>query len=181
MHVSEVIKSPVLTEKTYRQMAQQIYTFAVDPRTNKSEVKRAVEFIFNVKVKKVNIIKVDRKPKKMGRFAGFKPGYKKAIVTLKEGSIAIFPEDKDAQPTAPTAAVDENIKSQSGEPTKQASDVEARAAAKIAQKKQPQKADEPAESKTKQAEELKPAKPAQKPEQADKETKKPDSGGQDGA
>ena len=99
MNVNEVIKYPLLTEKTYSQMQSGIYTFAVDKRTNKAEVKKVIEFIFDVKVERVNIMTVNRKPKKLGRFAGFVAGYKKAIVTLKDGeTIQIFPGDAEAAP-----------------------------------------------------------------------------------
>ena len=65
MNVNEVIKYPILSEKTYAQMANGIYAFAVDIRTNKVEVKKSIEFIFEVKVKKVNIINIDKKPKSL--------------------------------------------------------------------------------------------------------------------
>lgn len=125
MHISEVIKRPILTEKSYAQMKDGIYTFAVDKRTNKAEVKKVVEFIFEVKVEKVNIITVSKKPKNLGRFKGFVAGYKKAIVTLKEGStISMFQEQEVAQPEVKVKETKEKV----------VSDAEQRAAAKIAAK-----------------------------------------------
>ncbi len=101
MNKNEVIKYPILTEKTYSQMDKGIYTFACDFRTNKTEVKKTVEFIFDVKVAKVNIANVSKKATKLGRFAGFTNRYKKAIITLSEGTINLFPEEikEDAKKT----------------------------------------------------------------------------------
>ncbi|WKX02251.1 50S ribosomal protein L23 [Candidatus Mycoplasma mahonii] len=94
MDHNEVIKYPILSEKTYAQMENHVYTFAVDFRANKAQVKKVVEFIFDVKVEKVNIMTVQKKPKKLGRFEGFKNRFKKAVVTLKDGQkINIFPEE----------------------------------------------------------------------------------------
>ncbi|MBN0970710.1 50S ribosomal protein L23 [Mycoplasma phocoeninasale] len=95
MNVNEVIKYPVLTEKSeISRSGQNVYTFVVDKRTNKVEVKKAVEFIFDVKVLKVNIINYDKKPAKLGRFAGFKNAVKKAIVYLdKESKIILFADE----------------------------------------------------------------------------------------
>lgn len=96
MNINEVIKYPILSEKSYKQMAGGVYTFAVDFRTNKAEVKKVVEHIFEVKVGKVNIATVQKKAKKVGRFDGFTNRYKKAIVTVSEGVINIFPEEVEA-------------------------------------------------------------------------------------
>lgn len=95
MNINEVIKYPVLTEKSeIARTNQNVYTFVVDKRTNKIEVKKAVEFIFDVKVKRVNIINYDKKPAKLGRFAGFTNAVKKAIVYLDENSkIVLFAEE----------------------------------------------------------------------------------------
>ncbi|WP_215742800.1 50S ribosomal protein L23 [Mesomycoplasma hyorhinis] len=93
MNINEIIKAPLLTEKTHLQMSENVYTFKVDRRTNRAEVKKAVEHIFDVKVAKVNIFNVPKKPKKLGRFHGFTNAYKKAIVTISQGSINFYPED----------------------------------------------------------------------------------------
>lgn len=92
-NVNDVIKYPILTEKTYPQMQDKIYTFAVDRRASKTEIKHAVEFIFNVKVDRVNTFNVPKKAKRVGRYSGFTNSYKKAIVKLNEGSINILPEE----------------------------------------------------------------------------------------
>ncbi len=82
----EVIIRPIVTEKSLRLRDEENkYVFEVDKRANKSMVKKAVEEIFGVKVKKVHIINVKPKPKRLGRFEGRRSGWKKAIVTLKEG------------------------------------------------------------------------------------------------
>lgn len=128
MNINEVIKYPILSEKTYQQMATGVYTFAVDFRTNKAEVKRVVEYIFDVKVGKVNIMTVDKKAKKIGRFAGFTNRYKKAIVTLTEGTINIFPEEVEAP-----VETKETKKAEKAEKVEM-SDAEKKAAEKIAAK-----------------------------------------------
>ena len=131
MNINDVIKYPVLTEKTYAQMSKKIYTFAVDFRTNKVEVKKVVEHIFDVKVEKVNIMTVQKKAKKVGRHSGFTNRYKKAIITLANGTINLFPEEAEAE------VKDNNdtkkIKAQK-ETLTEMSEVEKRAAAKIATK-----------------------------------------------
>jgi large subunit ribosomal protein L23 len=87
----EIIKRPIITERTSDLMAQRKYTFAVDKRANKIEIKEAVEKLFSVKVEQVNTMVVSPKKRRVGKFEGFKPGYKKAIVKLIEGqSIELF-------------------------------------------------------------------------------------------
>ncbi|MCQ2010622.1 MAG: 50S ribosomal protein L23 [Sporolactobacillus sp.] len=78
----DIIKRPVLTERTTDQMADKKYTFDVDTKANKSEIKRAVEAIFDVKVVKVNTLNVKGKPKRYGRYSGYTNNRKKAVVTL---------------------------------------------------------------------------------------------------
>lgn len=82
MHLSEVIIKPVLTEKTYKQMAEGIYTFTVNRKANKSHVKKAFEQIFEVKVADVNIINSKPKTKTVGRFVGKTSAVKKALIKL---------------------------------------------------------------------------------------------------
>ena len=85
-HMTDVLKKPVLTEKSLAlQTEENKYTFDVDLDANKTEVKIAVEKLFNVKVEKVNIVNVRPKKRRVGRYEGFKPSMKKAIVTLAEG------------------------------------------------------------------------------------------------
>ena len=87
-----ILKGPHLTEKTVIQKdAHNQVTFLVDRDANKIEIKRAVEAIFNVKVDSVRTLRVHGKPKRMGRYAGYRPDWKKAIVTLKKGqTIELF-------------------------------------------------------------------------------------------
>ena len=90
MEARDVLKRPVITEKSSEAMAEDKYTFDVDPRANKTQVKIAVEEIFDVKVDSVNIINYKPKKKRMGRYQGYTNKRRKAIVKLKEGSIDLF-------------------------------------------------------------------------------------------
>ena len=90
MEARDVLKRPVITEKSSVAMAEDKYTFDVDTRANKTQVKIAVEEIFDVKVDNVNIINYKPKKKRMGRYEGYTNKRRKAIVKLKEGSIDIF-------------------------------------------------------------------------------------------
>ena len=85
----DVIKEPVLSEKSYDALNEKKYTFKVDVRANKCEIKDAVEQIFGVKVESVNTLRTDGKIKRQGRFEGRTPEVKKAIVTLKKDSKGI--------------------------------------------------------------------------------------------
>lgn len=82
MDARDVIKRPVITEQSMAVMADKKYTFEVDVRANKTQVKSAVEEIFGVKVKNVNIMNYKGKFKRMGRFGGYTNKRRKAIVTL---------------------------------------------------------------------------------------------------
>ncbi|MBR2588005.1 MAG: 50S ribosomal protein L23 [Bacilli bacterium] len=87
MEHRDVIKSPIVTEKSNDlQQNNNTYTFSVDIRANKTQIKQAIEAIFNVKVESVNTINVHPKTKRVGRYAGKTNKVKKAIVKLKEGS-----------------------------------------------------------------------------------------------
>ncbi len=89
--IRDVIIKPVISEKSYSLVEQNRYTFIVNPKSNKTEIKRAIEEIYNVKVLSVNTLKIPKKPRRLGISMGYKPGYKKAIITLREGdSIQIF-------------------------------------------------------------------------------------------
>ena len=94
-HITDVLKKPVLTEKSMTLTAEQNkYTFDVDVNANKTEVKQAVEAMFDVKVEKVNIMNVKPKKKRMGRYEGKTNRRRKAIVKLAEGeSINYFGEE----------------------------------------------------------------------------------------
>ena len=82
----DIIKSPIVTEKSSELAKENVITFSVDPKANKIQIKQAVEKIFDVKVKSVNTINVKPKTKRVGRYAGKTNRVKKAIVKLKEGS-----------------------------------------------------------------------------------------------
>lgn len=97
MNVWHILKSPVVTEKSVllkeessdesneSRNAGQVLTFRVDRKAGKNEIRRAIEEIFSVKVSKVRTVHYDGKMKKRGRFAGRRPAWKKAYVTLKKG------------------------------------------------------------------------------------------------
>lgn len=80
-----LIKEPKVTEKSQSIQAYRQYVFNVVRQANKNEVKKAIERIYNVTVKKVRMINIPAKKRRSGRSVGKKSGYKKAIVTLKEG------------------------------------------------------------------------------------------------
>jgi len=86
MNKYQVIKAPIDTEKTnlQKELLNQV-SFTVDPNANRVEIKRAVEDIFEVKVKSVNTINVKGKAKQRGRIAGKRKDWKKAHVTLMPG------------------------------------------------------------------------------------------------
>ncbi|SDW90407.1 LSU ribosomal protein L23P [Marininema mesophilum] len=85
----DIIRRPLVTEKTTDLMEQNKYAFEVDLRANKSEIKRAIESIFGVKVDQVNTLRVKGKPKRFGRHTGRTSDRKKAIVKLTEDSKGI--------------------------------------------------------------------------------------------
>ncbi len=83
----DVIKTPIITEKSASLSENgNVITLSVDPKANKTQIKQAVEKIFNVKVESVNTINVKPKTKRVGRYSGLTNRKKKAIVKLKEGS-----------------------------------------------------------------------------------------------
>ncbi|KGX85381.1 50S ribosomal protein L23 [Pontibacillus litoralis] len=82
----DIIKRPVITEQSAELMAEKKYTFEVNTDSNKTEIKDAVEAIFDVKVDKVNTMNNKGKFKRMGRYGGYRPDTKKAIVQLSEDS-----------------------------------------------------------------------------------------------
>jgi large subunit ribosomal protein L23 len=91
LHPNEVLLAPVVTEKAYAQIDNNKYSFRVHPDAHKTQVRQAVEELFAVKVERVNISKVQAKPKRRGLHRGVKPGWKKAIVQLRAGdTIEIF-------------------------------------------------------------------------------------------
>ncbi|MCR6514651.1 MAG: 50S ribosomal protein L23 [Clostridium sp.] len=86
----DIIRKPVITEKSMAAMAENKYTFIVHTSANKSQIKRAVEEVFNVKVAEVKTINTLGKTKRMGVHVGKRADQKKAIVTLQEGSSIEF-------------------------------------------------------------------------------------------
>jgi large subunit ribosomal protein L23 len=84
--VHDIIISPLVTEKsTIQREGQNQYSFKVDKRANKIEIKDAVQRLFKVKVREVRTVTVRGKVKRLGRRFGKRPDWKKAIVTVKEG------------------------------------------------------------------------------------------------
>lgn len=94
-HITDVLRRPVLTEKTLTLMSEENkYTFDVDVKSNKIEIRHAVEAMFNVKVDSVHTINVKPKKKRVGRYVGKTNRRKKAIVKLAEGhKIDLFNEE----------------------------------------------------------------------------------------
>ena len=86
----DVIVKPVISEKSDSLIDEGKYTFEVDPRSNKTEIKQAVEQIFNVKVASVNTLNREGKTRRTRFGMGKRKDVKRAIVTLKSGSIDIF-------------------------------------------------------------------------------------------
>ena len=81
----QIVKRPIVTEKSTKLSEKNKYTFEVDKNANKIEIKNAVEQLFNVKVVAVNVINEIAKAKRVGTHSGFTPAVTKAIVTLAEG------------------------------------------------------------------------------------------------
>ncbi|BAZ81773.1 MAG: 50S ribosomal protein L23 [Sphaerospermopsis kisseleviana] len=91
-NLPDLVRRPILTEKATILMEQNKYTFEVTPKSTKTQIKAAIEDLFAVKVVKVNTTLPPRKKRRVGKFIGFKPQYKKAIVTVAAGD-----EDKIRQ------------------------------------------------------------------------------------
>ncbi|MBR1624876.1 MAG: 50S ribosomal protein L23 [Clostridia bacterium] len=89
MNAYDIIKKPLLSEKSYSGISEKRYAFIVDKDATKFEIKAAVEQAFGVKVAKVNTVNYDGKLKRMGRNEGRRPSYKKAYVKLTADSKAI--------------------------------------------------------------------------------------------
>lgn len=85
----DIIIKPIITENSMNGIALRKYTFKVDKNANKIEIAKAVEKLFNVEVSKVNTMNVRGQMKRMGAHSGYRPSWKKAIVTLKENSKGI--------------------------------------------------------------------------------------------
>nr|QHO64135.1 ribosomal protein L23 [Lympha mucosa] len=93
-HLIDLINKPIITDKTTKILENNQYCFSISRNANKSEIKQAIEYIFNVKVNKVNTLNLPIRKKIVGKFVGQKARYKKAIVTLSEkDSINLFPDN----------------------------------------------------------------------------------------
>ena len=93
-HITDVLKKPVLTEKSLTLLQENKYTFDVDVNANKIEIRNAVEKMFNVKVESVNVMNVRPKTKRVGRYTCKTNRRRKAIVKLAEGhKIDLFGEE----------------------------------------------------------------------------------------
>ena len=91
LHPNEVLLAPVVSEKSYSLITDRKYTFKVHKDAHKTQIRQAVEELFDVKVVRVNIVKVQAKPKRRGLHKGTRPGWKKALVQLRDGdTIEIF-------------------------------------------------------------------------------------------
>jgi large subunit ribosomal protein L23 len=91
LHPNEVLLAPVVSEKSYSLINDRKYSFRVHKDAHKTQVRQAVEELFGVHVERVNILKVQAKPKRRGMSKGSRPGWKKAIVQVREGeTIEIF-------------------------------------------------------------------------------------------
>ena len=89
MFAEDIIIKPLLTEKGYDGIADKKYTFIVKKSANKKQIKSAVEKLFGVDVKSVNTVNCKGKKKRMGKYEGYTPDYKKAIVQLEADSKTI--------------------------------------------------------------------------------------------
>ena len=87
MNPADVLVAPVVSEKSYSGLADRKYTFKVHKDAHKTQVRQAVEELFDVHVENVNILKVQAKPKRRGVSKGTRPGWKKAIVQVREGDV----------------------------------------------------------------------------------------------
>ena len=83
----QIIKYPIITDKATRLLENNKYSFMVDRYSDKITIKTAIEYLFNVKVSNINTCNLPKKTKRVGKYLGLKPQYKKAIVTLSEGDI----------------------------------------------------------------------------------------------
>ena len=89
MEANDIIIKPIVTEKSMAGMPGKKYTFKIAKDANKIQVAKAVEELFKVKVEKVNTLRVRGRMRRQGRFTGYTPSWKKAVVTLKSDSKAI--------------------------------------------------------------------------------------------
>lgn len=96
-YLADLVRRPIVTEKATILMEQNKYTFEVIPKATKPEIRAAIENLFDVKVEKVNTLNPPRKKRRVGKFIGYKPQYKRAIVTVAASDVAkvrqvLFPD-----------------------------------------------------------------------------------------
>jgi large subunit ribosomal protein L23 len=84
---ANIIKYPLITDKATRLLENNQYSFIVDRNSDKITIKSTIEYLFDVKVIKVNTCRLPRKKKRVGKYIGWKPQYKKAIVSLTKGDV----------------------------------------------------------------------------------------------
>jgi|TARA_B100000809_G_C15027894_1_gene490853 large subunit ribosomal protein L23 len=93
-NAANIIRYPIITDKATRLLENNKYSFIVDPKSDKLTIKQSIEYLFDVKVIKVNTIQLPKKKRRVGKYIGWKSHYKKAIVTLSEGNlINLFAEN----------------------------------------------------------------------------------------
>ena len=95
--LADLVRRPIVTEKATILMEQNKYTFEVIPKATKPEIRAAIENLFDVKVVKVNTLMPPRKKRRVGKFVGYKPQYKRAIVTVASSDVekirqVLFPD-----------------------------------------------------------------------------------------
>jgi large subunit ribosomal protein L23 len=91
--LADLIRRPLITEKATLLLENNQYVFEVDPRATKPQIKAAIEELFEVRVVSINTYNPPKKKRRMGRFAGHRPHYKRSVVTLAPGSsIPLFPD-----------------------------------------------------------------------------------------
>lgn len=86
----DIIKAPVITEKSQRLANENVFVFKVDKKANKTQIKQVIESKFNVKVLNVTTLNTKAKSKRVGKYRGMTSPYKKAMVKLAEGSTIEF-------------------------------------------------------------------------------------------
>lgn len=86
MRNPDIILGPVITEKSYTDQQNRVYTFKVDKRATKPQIKNEIEKHFGVKVEKINTLNTKSKDRRVGKYTGKTKTYKKAMVTLAQGS-----------------------------------------------------------------------------------------------
>ncbi len=95
--LTDVIRRPLITEKATKALDLNQYTFEVDPRATKPDIKAAIEKMFDVKVLGISTMNPPRRSRRVGKFAGKRAQVKKAVVRLAEGSsIQLFPESEES-------------------------------------------------------------------------------------